>query len=794
MKTHPLLSLPVFLALLAIPYSPQAQQVTFNRVSATFWGGQGITQDPQGYMWFIGNGLHRYNGYTSVSYFNEPTSFNSLAANQLEAICADHNGIIWIGTYAAGLDFLDPSTGIFTHFRHKQGDSTSLSNDTVTAILEDHEGTIWVGTVEGLDKFDQTKRTFTHYSHDTRNPTSLSNNYVSVLYEDRQGILWIGTGSPYAEQGEGGLNRLDKKTGKFIHYLYDPKNPHSLINNKVRAVFEDSKGTFWIGTAGDGLHTMNRLTGRFERLRYDPAHPEGLSRPPVKNKKVQWWSDDFITFIKEDASGAIWIGTFQAGLNRYDRQTGKMTHYNSFNDNSLGKLPTVFWCAYTSNEGVLWIGSWEGAYRVDPLRKAIPHFSTGSPVNRIYEDASGILWLGTNNGLLRNNRLKGTISGFVHERHNPLSISSNSIWSICEDHSGTLWVGTDDGLNRFNLTTQTFTRYQHKREDDNSIGRGSVDVIYEDLHGSLWVAPYSAGLDRMDRQSGKFIHYRNHSKDTYSLSKASISCIQEDRLGSLWIGTLEGGGLNRLQPQTGKFHRYLYGADITSILEDSDGIIWITTGSGLYQYNRSLDSFSRFTDPGAAITSPIIAAAILEDDQKNLWINSSIGIVRINPQRNQTTIYGKNHGVMVDNFAAQSGRYKGKNGELFFGDLKGYYAFYPGDFILNPTAPQVMISDFRLADRPVKPGNNEPLSVPLMQTKEIRLDYNQNVFSFEFTGIHYSSPEDNRHLYMLENLDNTWQKTGPEKVVNYYNVPPGRYVFRVKASNSDGVWEREPLL
>src|SRR5436190_18553624 len=103
-----------------------------------------------------------------------------------------------------------------------------------------------------------------------------------------------------------------------------------------------------------------------------------------------------------------------------------MTHYNSFNDNSLGKLPTVFWCAYTSNEGVLWIGSWEGAYRVDPLRKAIPHFSTGSPVNRIYEDASGILWLGTNNGLLRNNRLKGTISRFVHERHNPLSISSNS--------------------------------------------------------------------------------------------------------------------------------------------------------------------------------------------------------------------------------------------------------------------------------------------------------------------------------------------------------------------------------
>jgi heme exporter protein D len=297
----------------------------------------------------------------------------------------------------------------------------------------------------------------------------------------------------------------------------------------------------------------------------------------------------------------------------------------------------------------------------------------------------------------------------------------------------------------------------------------------------------------MDTQTGNFIHYRSKQQDTNSLSKPSISCIQEDRFGYLWIGTLEGGGLNRLQPQTGKFKRYLRGTDISSILEDSNGIIWVATKSGLYRYEHSSDNFSYFIDPVAAITGPIIAAAILEDDQKNLWINSSIGIIRLNPQRNQTTIYNKNHGVMVEDFAGESGSWKGKKGELFFGDLKGYYAFFPNEFIVNPKAPEVVISDFRLADKSVKPEKDGPLNEPLMQTKEIWLRYNQNVFSFSFSGIHYSSPDDNRHLFMLENLDNTWRKAGEEKTAYYYKVPPGHYIFHVKVANSDGVWAERAI-
>ena len=104
-------------------------------------------------------------------------------------------------------------------------------------------------------------------------PSSLSCNLVRALYEDRQGTLWVGTGSEFYEDhgrsNDGGLNKLNKKTGKFIRYMHDEKDPHSLIDNRVRVIFEDSRGNFWVGTAGDGLHTMDRATGAFERHLYD---------------------------------------------------------------------------------------------------------------------------------------------------------------------------------------------------------------------------------------------------------------------------------------------------------------------------------------------------------------------------------------------------------------------------------------------------------------------------------------------------------------------------------------------
>lgn len=753
------------------------------------------SQDPKGYMWFGANGLHRYDGYSYKSYFHDPLNPSSLAYNRTEVIYADRRGFIWVGTNRMGLDRLDPETGIFTHFRHDPNDPNSISNDTISAILEDRDGKIWVGTEHsGLNCIDPITGSIIRFRHNSSDTTSLSYDKVTSLYEDRQGTLWIGTGFLWhggdlkvrdLTLKEGGLNRFNRATKNFTRYLNDPNDPSSLIDNRVRAIFEDSKGRFWVGTSGDGLHTMNRERGIFERHSYNVKDPNGLSRSPVKNTLP--WADDMITFVREDAAGIIWIGTLMGGLNRYDPQSKKMEHYESLKEKSTNKNQgTNFWSSYTSKDGVLWIFTWDGVYRMDPLHKQIPYYAIGSPVTTLLQDGTGKLWMGSsikgfaNEGLLCYDTDRVTKQRFVHDIADTTSLSSNYVYSIFEDSKGAIWIGTQNGLNRYDHQSKKFRRYL------SSTHNYGITAIYEDRDGSFWLGTNveNVGLVLMNRQDGTFKYYRQHRTDTTSLNYRGISCIKEDNAGNLWVGTFEGGGgLKRFDKSTKKFQDYLPRTNISHILEDADGVLWIGTNRGSYYFNRSNQGFVLFKNQAAGLTENTPVRRILEDDQHSLWINTSIGLFRLRHNRSDISFFGKKF----------DGGFKGKTGEFFFGDDNGYYIFSPELLKGNSAAPKLNITEFRLGDNVVTPGKGGPLSLPVSQTKTIRLNYNENVFSFEFAGIHYSSPQDNRHLVMLENFDNNWRKVSGEKTAYYYNVPPGRYIFRVKVGNSDGIWTEKAI-
>lgn len=363
---------------LSIVFSANCQELQLTQLPVlqdATWLVTGIAQDPQGYMWFgtKRTGLYRYDGYNIVSYKNQPSNRNSLSYDAIESLHADSKGIIWIGTFGRGLDRFEPATGIFTHFRFNRNDPGSLSNDTVTSILEDRQGNLWIGTYGGISRMNQKTGKLTSYRHDENDPSSLSCNQVRAIYQDKQGTIWIGTGSAFYENYKcdlGGLNKLDINTGRFTRYMHHPDDPQSLIDNRVRAIFEDKYGTFYIGTAGDGLHTMDRKTGKFTRHLYDPKHPEKLSRPSLR--KNIGYVDDHITFINEDITGAVWIGTF-AGLNRYDPQTKKTKYYKFFNDSSEVVKDNIGWMGFTSRDGVLWFSALGkgNIYYVDPVLKKI---------------------------------------------------------------------------------------------------------------------------------------------------------------------------------------------------------------------------------------------------------------------------------------------------------------------------------------------------------------------------------------------------------------------------------------
>jgi ligand-binding sensor domain-containing protein len=797
MKTDRLFSALVFLTLLFNICSAQNRQFQLQRVPLPFGFHTVIhagMQDSEGYMWFgTDNGLYRYDGYHYTYYGDDPLNSNSLVSHHIETVYADRNGMIWVGT-VNGLSRLDPVTGNFTHFFHEQNEY-SLSDNEVKAIFEDHEGMIWVGTNKGLNRFDPRTKIIQRFLHSASDSTTISNDQIRVIYEDKQETLWVGTGSAFGENLEkppfnGGLNRFDRKTGTFTRYLHDPANPQSLTDSRVRAIFEDSYGTFWIGTAGDGLHTMDRKKGTFERHTYDSAHPEKLSRPALK--KLPSWVDDHITFITEDVTRTVWIGTFGNGINRYDRVTKKVTHFSNAKEEIGNVKIDAPWWACTSKDGVLWIGYWENVYTIDLLQTNIPYVSAGNIVYNIYEDSSGVLWYGGDFGLVRKDRKKGTKDHFGNHPNDPLSLNSTIVVSIYEDKQGVLWIGTNIGLNRFNKKNRSFTRYKSSLQTNRSDPYLSIEDIYEDRSGNFWIGTGDYGLKRMDRQTGAVLHYPYNRADSNSISTRRVRRIYEDRNRNLWIGTL-GGGLNRLT-NTRKPQHFLYRADINDILEDFEGVLWVATSNGLYRKDQQSNSFEHFVYPGTQMTSDIVISGLLEDDQRALWLNSSIGILKLSRDRDALVIYGERHGVNAETRRGfvDAGCYKSKTGELFFGDGNGYYSFFPAQLSRNNRPPQILINQLRLGDEIIKPSKKGPLKKPLSATGEIRLQHNQDFFSFDFAGIHYSDPKENRHLFMLEGLDENWH-IGDQKTAYYSKVPPGRYVFRVKASNSDGVWAEKSI-
>jgi signal transduction histidine kinase/ligand-binding sensor domain-containing protein len=654
----------------------------------------------------------------------------------------------------------------------------------------DHEGILWVGTGEGLNRYDAQTDTFLHFTNNPGDSTTISNNEVVALYEDRNGVLWVGTGSVYGADKErperGGLNRMDKNTGKFTRYMHDPQNANSLINNKVSAIFEDRDGVFWIGTAGDGLHTMERAGGTFTRHLYDAAHPERLSRPAISQDYPE---TDHITFINEDDAGAIWIGTSESGINYYNPQTRKITHYESGEDIEGNFADRTAWTAFSSKDGVLWISTLTGTlYRIDPWRKNIPHYpsSTGW-VRAFYEELDGTFWILTDRELIRNNISKGITKREIIDT-NPPTIPYNTLKIIREDQQGNVWFGSEDGLFQWDKKKERFIHHNINPNSDYS-SSNTVWTIYEDSKANLWIGKVR-GLSLLNRETDSATEFLIYPNDTAEVGKNGITSILEDKTGKLWIGTWFGGGLHQFNTDTKTFKIILNNISVSCIFEDSDGVLWVGCWDNLYKYDDRTENFVPYSDP--TISSKISVLSMVEDNQKHLWMGTSNNnIVRINPQRNATVVYDKNDGV--ENGLVFNAAYKDRKGLLYFAGETGYFSFDPEEFTRNVTPPQINFTHFYLGDQVVIPDQDGPLKESLSTANNIRLSHHQNVFSFEFVGIHYLKPEKNQHFCMLENYDTDWRKSNFEKKAYYFNVPPGKYIFRVKAMNSAGIWAEKKI-
>ena len=798
----------IFFLIILCALTSHEQEIHFNIVEGNNGEPLGqinsITQDPHGYLWFSGQGagcIYRYDGVRMIAFRHDSLNENSLGETNPEIVYADPKGIIWIGFFLTegGMDSYNPVTGLFKHYRNNPKDSNSISAGVVSAILRDHLGRLWVGTENGLDQLDEKTGKFIHYRHIPGNSSSLSCNFVRAIYEDREGVLWIGTGFEFAPDiklnQDGGLNRMEPN-GTFTRFLHDPNNPQSLINNKVRAIFEDSRGIFWIGTAGDGLHTMDRKTGRFERHTFDQSHPDKLSRPPLKRDGLF----EPLTFIKEDADGFIWIGTYISGVNRYDPATKKITHYES----SHGYPDKNCWTAFKSSDGVLWLSSTDQGgflFRVVPTIKQLHNFITPSPVISLYEDKQQRLWVYNQlEGLFEYDKNKKLLRQYKEDPTDSIKLSD--VISFFQYNADSLWLCTTTGLILFNKKTNHFTWLRYKPALDSTPQKFIGDVVLQvakDRDGNVWMATFH-GLCQFNSKISVIKRYLYDEKDTTTIRSNNITSVLEDHEGNIWASAGDWQnvfelvklpdkkeyGIDRLNKKTGKFTHYLNGINILRLTMDATGTIWAgSSGHGLYMFNKKADRFEMFVGSGIEFNQePIVN--ILEDDLHNLWVVTISSIVRINTDRKTYFIYGKQYGIRSNTLRLPA-ICKTSAGEVLVGNNNGFYILSPNEMQDTSKPLQLNVTGFLINNHPVSFGNGSVLEQPVEDTKKIALRYDQNNLTFNFAAVDYRAPEANKYYTLLENFDNLWRDAGGDKSANYINLPPGQYTFHVRAINVDGV-------
>jgi signal transduction histidine kinase/ligand-binding sensor domain-containing protein len=803
MNKRYIIAVSLFFQLICGESFAQTREIKFNLVEGNNGEPLGrinaITQDPHGYMWFSGQGnrcIYRYDGIHFIAFKQDSLNKNSLGGTNTETIYADSSGMIWIGFFTGGLDQYNPSSGVFKHFVHDSTDSASLGAGMISAILRDHRGRLWIGTENGLDRLDDQTGKFIHYKNIPGDPTSLSSNIVRAIYEDRKGVLWVGTGFEFSQgqhkhrfnnPEDGGLNRMENN-GAFTRFLHEPNNPNSLINNKVRSIFEDSRGVFWVGTCGDGLHTMNREKGTFERHLYDPANPDQLSRPALKGSDF----DNPITFIKEDINGSIWIGTYASGVNRYDALTKKITHYESSN----GYPDKACWTAYQSRDKVLWLSSTDQGgflYRTDPINKKIPNFFTTGLPTCVLEDMQGFIWSWSFAvGLQQYDPFLRLVTKYQIDTTDSINFLNNNVSSIFQNQKDSIWFGTINGIIILNKKSNHFSWLRYKTDTDlipRKLKSNNVTQIIQGKNGLKWFAT-SGGLFQYNSENQMLKGYIPEASDSNTISTKDIRSVMEDISGDIFAAS--GNGINRLTPGSGRFSHYLKGVAIKKLYQDSEGIIWAGSDSfELYRYEKKVDAFERFSFARLDITRPPIVN-IMEDNQKNLWIITASGIVKLNSDRKSYFFYGRKYDIR-SNTLRFGAICKKLNGEILLANNNGFYVFNSTDLNDNIRPLQIIFTRLIVNYQPVNPGIKGPLAKPIEETEKLELTNSENNFTIDFAAIDYWAPEATKYYTLLEHYDSTWRQSGGDRNAYFVRVPPGKYVFRVKAINIDGVWAEKSM-
>jgi signal transduction histidine kinase/DNA-binding response OmpR family regulator/streptogramin lyase len=773
--------------------SAQVVEPKFETFSATIV--HAFHHDSQGFIW-IGSqeGLLRFDGYTYKPYSYTPFDSNSLSNDWVFDIEEDHLGNLWIGTFGGGLNYFDQKTEKFTRF---SGTTEKNQNSHITKIIVNEDGSIWFsGSMHSLThlKLDLDKKPhYTHYDF-SNEPVAKSfptKNTALTAHKDKQGIIWIGMATE-------GLIRFDPVTEEIIQYKHDPENNQSISHNTISSICEDDSGNIWIGTGhpnisrhGAGLNLFNRRTKTFKHFKHDWSGKNSICSNNICQLLI-------------DNTGIMWIGTWNNYINTVAVKELLSEEEPFFRHHKNLKRPVIE-SLYEDRYGNVWIGLMnreshkfdrqQNSFALFSRNENYPNSLTQTGTWTVYADQSGKMWFGTN-GVDVYDSETGNFKHYYYDRQDTTGLSSNMISGIQENPEGNVWIATwHDGINILIPESGIFKHMKNNPNDSMGLGSNTIQHLLARPNGDFWIATQNVGIQLYERKTGNFYTF---DLDPETHEDFIFSNLCEDRSGTLWIGTSNNGMYSlrldkHLNPEIVHYYNdpqnlsSLSCNDVSDIIQPSvidTNTLWIATKAGLNRFDLETKSFKHFYRKDGLAANLILK--ILEDNQGNLWCTTPHGISVYNIKTGKILSFGRGDGMPFDSFGGfRQNAAKDLDGRLYFAGGNGVLSFLPEDIRQNPNIPPIRITDFSVFPKHVE------LDTAIQYKRSIVLDYNQNMFSFDFAALNFTNPEKNQYAYKMEGLIDDWIQIGTERTASFTNLDPGEYVFRVKGSNNHGVWNEE---
>jgi ligand-binding sensor domain-containing protein/signal transduction histidine kinase len=736
-----------------------------------------IFQDSKGYIW-IGtqNGLNRFNGETFDVFSYNPVDSGTISNNWIYAIAEDPSGNLWIGTkgglnqyltgenkfkrirYQTGyahdvtrysydlvclkngqilintppvLSIYNPETKEFSHYENKLAYDGAVK-DTKIPLLEDDDK-IWIASTNGLTRFSLESNEFDYFTFLTKNGVTLEDVNVTALFKDKKGRILVGATT--------GLYSYNQVSGCFEEYQVSlsTNERFSFENICVRSILEDKNGNLILGTEGSGLFVVSLYA----------QNPVTVQNYRTENSEI---GHDIVQSLHIDRSENLWIGTLQ-GISKTDLKKKKFFLYrNSNSPNSLNLLGNVIASIYQDHEGILWVGNWgQGLNRINRKTNEVEHFSTGHSGNHhinndfihvIFENTDHHLWLGTRDGISVYDKAHNQFIPWYEFYRNPKlpTFRNVRISMIIQDRNLNYWIGTQNGLYKIDLKRSIVEVFQQELDNNHRLSGNLIYCLLEDSEGLIWIATVS-GLDVYNPVTKKIKHFRKGEK---GLCDDFVISLCEDQKGRIWIGTST--YVNRYDKKDSTFTYYSQEQDLPNnrifeIIKDKQNGLWFATGKGLCRFNEKQNTFQSFT---------------LEDGLQSLEFNLRAA-------------------------------FSCKDGEMLLGGMNGFNSFYPDSIHKNPYVPNLVFTSFYITS-----GTSKKY-IELSNSPEVVLSHAVNSFTVEFAALEYTNPQKNKYVYQMEGISDEWVDIGNRKFVPFSALQPGEYMFKVKGSNNDGVWNNKEI-